>query len=498
MYIFEKPPVGYARPAAARVWARLGMHGETLMLAGVTALISATLMTLAYFAFPIADDFCYAVRVRALGFIPAQTDWYFGWSGRFTATALLSAIALMGDIVRVYSAVLVATQVVTFISLWVLVMALRNRFGFQRPLLTALTLYVVFLTGLPDIAQYLYWESGLAGYAVGNAATLLLLAIMVNCAPRGFSGRGVTGVLMFGAANLLVVAAMGSNEVTVLAVIALLTATTALAAHHDRRRAAPWAWLLLLAVVCGSFALAAPGNFVRAQSLASDGTLRPSRALAAGLFLPWFALRTLHWLGNPGIWASAMVVMLWGRERFHQLICPGGIFNTRWLWVPPLWLLTLAGLTAIGFAVNCYPLPERAESVVWLMFLVGWYPSFIILLEYLGNRRILPSSVPGWGPPHGARRVAVAVLALSLLGSTTVFEAFKDTFRGYRYWREMQARVALISEARAQGLTGLEVPSLSRPPRTLFATELTTDPRNFRNSCQAEYYGLRDLALGHR
>lgn len=188
MYIFEKPIADAGHLVTARALSKLGTHGETLMLAGVTALISATLMTLTYFAFPIADDFCYAVRVRALGFIPAQTDWYFGWSGRFTATALLSAIGLMGDIVRVYSAVLITTQIVTFISLWVLVMALRSRFGFQRPFLAALTLYVVFLTGLPDIAQYLYWESGLAGYAVGNAATLLLLAIMVNCAPVFRSG----------------------------------------------------------------------------------------------------------------------------------------------------------------------------------------------------------------------------------------------------------------------------------------------------------------------
>jgi len=33
-------------------------------------------------------------------------------------------------------------------------------------------------------------------------------------------------------------------------------------------------------------------------------------------------------------------------------------------------------------------LPERAESVVWLFFLLGWYPSFIIFAHFLVDEKI--------------------------------------------------------------------------------------------------------------
>ena len=92
--------------------------------------------------------------------------------------------------------------------------------------------------------------------------------------------------------------------------------------------------------------------------------------------------------------------------------------------------------------------------------------------------------------------MAVLVLGLSIVGSQTIVEAFKDTYRGLRYWREMSARMDLIKEAKNNAILDIEVPSLSRPPRTLYTTEITTDPNNFRNSCLAEYYGLRTIVLG--
>ena len=54
----------------------------------------------------------------------------------------------------------------------------------------------------------------------------------------------------------------------------------------------------------------------------------------------------------------------------------------------------------------------------------------------------------------------------------------------------------LIRAAKARGDTDVVLPSLSRPPRTLFVTEITTDPANFRNHCFAEYHGFRSIRLG--
>jgi hypothetical protein len=57
-----------------------------LGIAAATVLL--TYLGLALFVAPAADDYCYAVRARVLGFLPAQAVLYQKWSGRCTATLL--------------------------------------------------------------------------------------------------------------------------------------------------------------------------------------------------------------------------------------------------------------------------------------------------------------------------------------------------------------------------------------------------------------------------
>ena len=133
----------------------------------------------------------------------------------------------------------------------------------------------------------------------------------------------------------------------------------------------------------------------------------------------------------------------------------------------------------------------------------------------MGRREGLPRRGPGFGhdssgvvlahwlagetlAQHAERlRIpAVLLLVVSLLGAPNDFEAFKDAYRGYRYYREMAERRRLIEGAKGSGQQDLLLPSLSRTPRTLVATEITTDSGNIRNRCLAEYHGLRSVRLG--
>ena len=43
-----------------------------------------------FYTHPSADDFGYAVRGLKLGWLEAQKHYYQNWSGRYTATSLLS------------------------------------------------------------------------------------------------------------------------------------------------------------------------------------------------------------------------------------------------------------------------------------------------------------------------------------------------------------------------------------------------------------------------
>lgn len=250
-----------------------------------------------------------------------------------------------------------------------------------------------------------------------------------------------------------------------------------------------WIALTVVALIGAAAAVFAPGNFARMGALESTGMLRPALWGAAVLYLPWVALRIAYWLSHAGLWAAAALLFIVTHSRVRTLLFRSGSFDRRWFLLPLAWFGGLLALNLLGFVINRYPLPERAESVVYLLFLLGWFPAALITGHYL--LRNMPA-------PSGSLTLAIpaVVLAVSLAGAPNIFEVYKDTYRGYRYWKEMQARFDLLEQARKSSNPDAIVPSVSRPPRTLFATELSTDPANFRNACMASYFGLRSVRLG--
>jgi len=294
--------------------------------------------------------------------------------------------------------------------------------------------------------------------------------------------------LLWLAGGALVVLVQGTNDVTMLLTTFLLAGGTLFAVRAGRDSARFWGSLLVLALLAGSVSGLAPGNFVRAATLTSDQALRPQPLLAAVLFLPWTLLRAAYWLSSLGLWA-AIVLLLgaslpWARGHLYR----EGRFDRRCLLLPAACGGAYVVLSLLGFVVNRYPLPERAESILWVFFLLGWLPSGVVLAHGLAGETLAQ---------HAERlRIPAVLLLVVSLGAPNDFEAFKDAYRGYRYYREIAERHRLIEAAKASGQQDLLLPSLSRTPRTLVATEITTDSGNIRNRCLAEYHGLRSVRLG--
>ena len=423
-----------------------------------------------------------------MGLVPAQVVWYQTWSGRYTGLFLLSVLGLM-DLERVYPAVAGAVFLSTCLAMLALVAAVTgNRWGRAWTVVVAGVLTVLYLAGLPDVAQTIYWATGSLMYQMGNVGVLLLVAILA-CGEQGAPSPVLRGLLWM-AGVVLVALLPGANDVTMLLTVCLLAVGTLTAFRARRPTVAFWASLLVVGLLGAGVAGLAPGNYARAAAIAADDTmLRPRPLLAAILFLPWTVLRATYWLSSLGLWAATLLLLGASWRWARGLLYRDGAFDRHYLQVPVVWVSAYVLLSLLGFVANLYPLPERGESVLWLLFLLGWFPSAVILTHWLTGETLERYTARLFVP-------AVVLLTLSILGAPNNFEAFKDTYRGYRYHLEMARRHELIRAAKASGQTDVLLPSLSRPPRTLLATEITTDPDNFRNRCLAEYHGFRSIRLG--
>lgn len=453
-----------------------------------TIAVLLTFIGLSIFARPSADDFCYAAKVRQLGFFDALSFWYFQWSGRYTSNLTLSAFGALGDIVQIYPYAAIFILVSTWLSFSFLAATVsRCIFFFRFHLLVGAIATIIFLSATPDPAQTFYWVVGSFENQLANIFLTILIALIIR-RETVWDRPPWSGIVLL-LSVLLMMATIGTNEVSLVLTFMMIVCGSCYAIKTRRKSLSYWVTLLVIAIIAVLASVLAPGNFHRLSSLDTDGMLRPSPWMAVFLYLPWVALRIFYWLSNLGLWASAFIALIATSVAARKMLYSEGIFRRQFLAVPALWIGGILVLNAVGFLINRYPLPERAESVVLLLFMLGWYPSFIILAHFLAGPRI--QQLDG-----GIRFMATALLLISLIGAPNIFEAYKDTYRGYRYAKEMNERFAAIESAKKRGETEITLSTISRPPRTLFATELTSDPNNFRNSCMSEYYELKAIRLG--
>ena len=443
---------------------------------------------LSFFARPAADDFCLAAKVRELGFFQAVSFWYFNWAGRYTSNFTLSIFGALGDVVLVYPYAAIFVFAATWLAFCFLARTISRCIIFFRfPLITGTIATVLFLTAVPDPAQTFYWVSGSFTYQLGNVFVIFLVALMIRRekAPEGLPARafGLLGSAVFA------VAAIGANEVSMILTSAVIAGGFVYAMAERRSSVSYWATLTAIGLGAVLACVLAPGNFQRLASLSTDALLRPAPWLAVFLYLPWVALRIVYWLSFLGLWASAIIVLIVTADKAREILYAGNKFRRGFLAVLALWIGAIFLLNAIGFLINRYPLPERAESVVFLLFMLGWYPSFVIAAHWLAGPAVLKTK-------ESVRLAATVLLLIGIIGAPNVFEGYKDTYRGYRYAQEMNERFAAIEAARRHNEREIILNTISRPPRTLFAADLTTDPANHRNACLAQYYGFDKVRLG--
>lgn len=461
---------------------------STGILTVVVIAVIALFIALAFFDYPSADDFCYAAKAKQLGFIGAQAFWYEHWSGRYTLGFVYTVFMLSGDIFKIYHWPPIAFLVGTWLSFSFLTAKIaQGHFSKLFIFLLGGIWTVLFIAGTPNIAQTFYWPGGSFTYQIPNIMLIFLLGLLIWRETTATSKN--TRILAFSLSSLLVILIIGANEISLLLTGAILFCGAVHALWRRRDSRAFWIGLLLIAIGATLVSVTAPGNYERYAGLDNVAQLRLTTGFAALLYPPWVVLRLLYWLSNLGLWASALVALVLTFPVARAWLYSDGAFERSWLMFPALWLIMIFALNGIGFAINRYPLPDRAESVVWLLFLLGWYPSFIILAHFAVGQKI----------PLDDRRLiqpAIVLLIISLLGTPNIFEAYKDTYRGYRYAQELQDRFAAIQAAKDRGETDIVVDSISKPPLTLFATYLETDPNNFRNQCVSEYYQVKSIRLG--
>ncbi len=456
------------------------------------ALAGTTLVALALFTYPAADDFCFQEKVGRLGFAGAQADWYTTWFGRYTASALMSWLMLAGTAWYPLAAVLVLLTWLA--SIWLLLRAvLGDAFPRRTVLIAAGTGFVMYGAFAPSANGAFYWASAALPYQVGATLLLLVLAINIRRTRAISQGRPTGSLSVPVAANVLLgLALAGTNETAALLAIMLLAAGAGLARRLRQRAILPWLVGLVSVAIGLAIVILAPGNDVRLQHFPEGQNLFRALYRTAAHTLGFIVRES----ANPALWLAAALVAapLW--SILSDSTRDWMVRRRGWLVLLALWVAMIAAcFFPANYAMGAGP-PRRAVNLAFVVILLGWIPVATALAErfWAGRHFFLPS-------PH-VRPLLLLALGLSLAGGSQMREMYKDLGNGPGFREELVRREEVIRMAAKQGIREVEVPPLRTRPKHLYFVDLARNPAEFQNQCLAGVFGLKtirivDTASGH-
>jgi hypothetical protein len=473
------------------------IRGTRLLTAGAAVAGAAYLFPLlvhsaiGFFSRYMADDFCTAAVVRAVGLVQAERYWYLGWSGRYAFIFLVDVAGLIGPAVApVLPALLIAlwlaalTWSLTQLTPWVRLPA---------PLAALLAIVVVSATisAIPNVAQSLYWRNSALTYTVPVVLGSLLAGVVARQTVR--PGHPAGWLMVLGLAFF----AGGFSEIYTALQFALFGLGLA-AALVGALRGRPWrtcgpglAGLLGSAAALAAIALA-PGTHSRQATFSPPPGLW-SLFSNSRLYSGWF-VRDAFLQHAPSLLAVAALCAL-AAVYVVGVAADQPVVRRRWLAAGLLLLPVITfGLLVVCYAPAFYALlylpPDRVLIINWFLFVAataiwGFLTGLLAAPALRAAAIRLPQTAIAAVLVVLAGLVAAPPIAAAMRASDELgpAQSFASTWDSYD---------PLLKAAHANGAGSITLARLNNPGGI---DNFSDDPQFWTNQCAAQYYGVQVRAI---
>ncbi|WP_266363435.1 DUF6056 family protein [Tellurirhabdus rosea] len=455
------------------------------LLLGCLLVAALPLVMLAFYNHPSpADDYCFADTAIKFGYWQAQKFYYEGWSGRYFQNMIVHANPLVWNWREGYHIQPLLVLLLLWVSFFYLIRQLTRSFTTTAvQAVLASGAMGLFLTNLVTVAEFFYWNSGMATYGLSCALILLLIGTFVAHDRRRFD---FSGYLV--AEFLLVAAIIGSSETSMLMVLSLLGMLGLCFLIYRRRIPASYLILLGLSAACCYFMIKAPGNAVRLAGNSQSQNVVFSFIETVKYSLRYFPNLVLR---TPILPLSLLFLPV--AYRLTESRSPlRGAFA-----VHPLLALLHAGatvfvLTFLHFWAVGIPPVTRLMNVVNMVFLLGWFYNLTILVRVFRQRVGELSFLTSPSLPLVLAAGLLTVLTLYL--NPMLRMTYGDLRYGYakQYDLAMKQRYALMATGAADTVALAPLPVV---PASLVTEDIRDNPEHLWNRCWASYYHKKGVRL---
>lgn len=438
-------------------------------------------VVLAFYIHPYADDFSYAVAGMRTHLLDRLAQEYASWNGRYFSNILV----LRGPLVLGLENGLALYRLVPVLLLALSWFAYRRfagalfhgRSSARERWAFGLVVLLLFLHGMPDASEGVYWYTGAVTYQLPNALGLLYAANWFHLLRNRRRPMGAWWAMQ----TLLVMIIAGCSELHMAYLVLFHVGVVVWCQREAKGMRSTALFMLGISVLCALFVAMAPGNDTR-------GALFPLRhdvVRSLGFSIAQTGRFILTWMLQPVFILLSVLFIAWQRTEF-----PGKW--ERWKWTA---LALPILIVFVAMLVTYWPTgmlgQYRTVNAAYFFFLAAWWMLLKVWAAWLGN----------WLRLHYLTATTRGVL----VGTTLVlfFVSGRDgklsadllSGRAARYDAEVHARYVSVREAIASGASELVLPPITEPLRSLVILPLDPSPHHWTNRSFADYFGRAALDI---
>ncbi|HMQ68597.1 MAG TPA: DUF6056 family protein [Ignavibacteria bacterium] len=459
---------------------------------GNTLLAFLLLMIIPFFVLfiynhPSADDWGMAENTEIKGFVDTQIHYYKNWTGKYFSNAVMSYNPLYFNSLTGYKIVTFLLMVTFVITLYALFSRLTTSIlSKKEKLIFTLSFMFMYLYAMPSLSQSFYWLTASVVYQVG--IILIMLFAILYSKINDQEDTYKKNMLTFATA-VCVASIAGCSEMSMVSgvlMISLLLVYEIITKKKIKGR------LILFAVVCATGSLiliTAPGNKVRGSLYPDSHKLIPSLITTASAF--WDYLISWIFL-SPLLFVTVLLIPLFVKIiNADKAVMKGPAFDPKFAGISSLVILFILFFTPV-WSLGRAPF-SRTVNIIYLMFLAAWFYNVFVLCKYVYGRKenlkIKFEKVPGY-----VYLIPLIIMCLFLLKKNNVKNVYADLLLGNasKYNTELNERYKMIEKSTSDSLVLGEV---EMQPRTIFFTDITSDPDLEFNKMYAHYFNKKSIAV---
>jgi hypothetical protein len=454
------------------------LAGKKYFWIALLGLLFFPFITLIFFNHASADDYCYVVGTVKMGFWKYQIDIYRNWSGRYVSNILLAGGPLLFCSFVGYKLINFLLLLFTAASWLYFVKALLHKSNFDLSVIAISTgMLFLYLSKMPNLTEGFYWLAGALTYQLPNLATLVLLTLLLNMKREYTMSKLI-------AALVLCVFICGGNETSMLEFIYVLIAMMIFEYASTYEIPKYYYVLLSVALVAGSFATSAPGNYIRAGYFQGEKNIFIAFELAVGSAL-----------SKLGAWLPDVLILLLLLLPFLKNLETSGSDQRK---ITPVILILypffIVGILIVGFFPAYWSVgfesPTRTTNVLYWLFLVSSLHFTVLVITYLKQKDSPLAAVPAY-----VQWILIFIFLRNWVPQNHFRTASMDLISGraMTYDREMQERYLAMEKNKGRDVM---LKPLTSKPKSIFLSDIEPGhPEDWENTCTANYFYLKSLDL---